>query len=310
MPFILAIVLLGLLGTLFCACQYSLSRYTYVGTPQLVDLDDNHLLEELPQVLHKSHNSCAVQPYSFWECLPWMWAKCQTMSVYDQLQHGVRALDLRVAWKHGTVRIGHRLLTRYTLQSALDEVRHFLQKHPSEFVLVFLARDYNRRHTWGLDQTEHMWNQVRAYGNTESPAGKTVRDLRGHMHFVAEAYLAQNESAEDLIHTIKTWDAPTLQSVKRRILDHLQPSTWTEVGLNYLFLGGALPPIVVALHMNAWFDTQEAQGPLVVGADMTGPFEFTRRAFLWCFLSVSIAFTTLLIVKVVLIKKVFKKMFY
>ena len=65
------------------------------------------------------------------------WGKAQSMSIYDQLFHGIRYLDLRVAYreKDKTIRIVHGLYG-WTVQQTLNDVNRFLSEFPKEIVIL------------------------------------------------------------------------------------------------------------------------------------------------------------------------------
>lgn len=48
------------------------------------------------KIIPTTHNSGAVHSKNPWLCLPWQWAKCQSVSIYEQLNMGIRCLDLRL----------------------------------------------------------------------------------------------------------------------------------------------------------------------------------------------------------------------
>lgn len=67
------------------------------------------------------------------------WAKAQNKTVLEQLNDGVRAIDLRpCAEKDGTLRVCHSLYGA-PMSEILADIRTFADAHPHEFVLVSLA---------------------------------------------------------------------------------------------------------------------------------------------------------------------------
>lgn len=84
---------------------------------------------------------------------PFLWA-CQNMSLGEQLAAGVRVLDIRLATKlmkdsgavevmtcHGDISVGMGLNLFQRFDTALDEIIGFLDKNPSESVVVILKID-------------------------------------------------------------------------------------------------------------------------------------------------------------------------
>ncbi|RAL01438.1 PLC-like phosphodiesterase [Aspergillus ibericus CBS 121593] len=67
-------------------------------------------------------------------------AECQTASVAEQLEMGIRFIDLRTSGTDLTLRHG-RVELRHTLREILDVVNGFLDSHPDETVRVAIKRD-------------------------------------------------------------------------------------------------------------------------------------------------------------------------
>ncbi len=76
-----------------------------------------------------------------------LWSQAQDLSISDQLQAGIRYLDLRVSLVDSTYVLGHVLVCG-TLDDALQQVLMFTQQHPSELIIL----DVN--HLYGMDTTE------------------------------------------------------------------------------------------------------------------------------------------------------------
>ena len=76
-----------------------------------------------------------------------LWSQAQDLSITDQLQAGIRYLDLRVSLVDSTYALGHVLVCG-TLDEALQQVLMFTQQCPSELIIV----DVN--HLYGMETTE------------------------------------------------------------------------------------------------------------------------------------------------------------
>ena len=72
------------------------------------------------------------------------WGKAQSMSIYDQLFHGIRYLDLRVAYreKDKTIRILHGLYA-WTVEQTSNDVNRFVSEFPNEIVILDFNHFYN-----------------------------------------------------------------------------------------------------------------------------------------------------------------------
>jgi hypothetical protein len=75
------------------------------------------------------------------------WSQAQDLSVGDQLQAGIRYLDLRVSLVDSTYVLGHVLVCG-TLEDALHQVLTFTQQYPGELIIL----DVN--HLYGMETVE------------------------------------------------------------------------------------------------------------------------------------------------------------
>ena len=96
-------------------------------------LNDNELITNIS--IPASHNSC-----TYTTSIPF--SKCQTQNLQQQLNYGVRYLDLRFLYKkeklqmyHGWDNLG------ISFESCLGQIKDFLDKHPSEIILLRLQRE-------------------------------------------------------------------------------------------------------------------------------------------------------------------------
>nr|XP_045605654.1 uncharacterized protein LOC123762920 [Procambarus clarkii]XP_045605655.1 uncharacterized protein LOC123762920 [Procambarus clarkii]XP_045605656.1 uncharacterized protein LOC123762920 [Procambarus clarkii]XP_045605658.1 uncharacterized protein LOC123762920 [Procambarus clarkii] len=76
------------------------------------------------------------------------WCVTQRASVTDQLRHGIRYFDIRVAVRRSRFYFVHGLFGD-DLEPILSEIRHFLVRHPGEVVLL----DFQHFH--GLSASDH-----------------------------------------------------------------------------------------------------------------------------------------------------------
>lgn len=77
------------------------------------------------------------------------WAKAQDRTILEQLNDGVRALDLRAcAEKNGTLRVCHTLYS-VLVSDILTDVATFAAQHPKELVLIDISR------FMGMGDNEH-----------------------------------------------------------------------------------------------------------------------------------------------------------
>ena len=63
------------------------------------------------------------------------WAKCQDLTIYEQLQSGIRYIDLRVCWAKNNFHTCHSLLGDPTL-TLLSDMKKFLNENPKEILCI------------------------------------------------------------------------------------------------------------------------------------------------------------------------------
>lgn len=272
---------------LFTAFHFSFWTEKYVLPVVLTKIDDLEFVQNMSRVFRKSHNSCAIQPLHFHHGLHWIWAKCQSLKIRGQLEAGVRALDLRLTWTENQIQISHRYPTVYTLPVVLGEIESFLVEYPSEFVFVFMKRDFETLSQWGFNHINDVWKVIEERKEFTHPGffdGIRVKEIRGKMIFLPEKFLHPPlnnfdlfwSDNDNLIHVVNTWETTSLKSVRSQLREQLQScdsrSTWTEIQLNFLLWKGVVPPFVVAALMNPWFESERISmgGTLFVGGDMIG----------------------------------------
>lgn len=80
-------------------------------------------------------------------------AKCQDMSIQDQLNLGIRFLDLRFtpvgrgSFTNFSIKISHTFITSTDLKEVFRDVHIFLTNNPNETVLIKIARDVSASST-------------------------------------------------------------------------------------------------------------------------------------------------------------------
>ena len=68
-------------------------------------------------------------------------SQCQSWSIFDQLQAGIKFLDLRINTDGSTLSIGHGPFTFSSLFTALSDVKRFLDENPTEFVILSFQKN-------------------------------------------------------------------------------------------------------------------------------------------------------------------------
>ena len=116
-------------------------------------------------VVPSTHNSGAVYPLKKECCIPWLWAKCQSYSIRDQLMMGIRCFDLRlkivrVEGKKNRYQIVHFFDSTYTFTDIMGEIHDFLDTNDGETVFVMIKPDWNTRGNWRFSDLEDLWNTI------------------------------------------------------------------------------------------------------------------------------------------------------
>jgi len=115
---------------------------------------------------------------SKWGLINWLGSLCssvrnrikdmtltQSLSIYEQLEHGARALDLRVAYKKGTFYVAHTFCCG-TLENALREIRQYSIEHPTEVIYVLIKPDWVNRYSVKPHEKEliHLLESILSVG--------------------------------------------------------------------------------------------------------------------------------------------------
>jgi hypothetical protein len=116
--------------------------FTDVLTSEWMGAFAEYNLVDIP-VIPGTHQSGIRKPANAASYVAWGWARTQVMTLKDQLENGVRFLDLRVSVKARKERVilSHSILSNLSLEDALEVVAQFLTEHESEGVILLIRRD-------------------------------------------------------------------------------------------------------------------------------------------------------------------------
>jgi len=109
--------------------------------------------EEHPKLAHALQRCCPsiMRP----------WAKCQTHSIIQQLQLGIRYFDLRIAInRENEFHLLHGLVATETLPQVLENVKRFVTNHPFEIVVLDVV------HMFGFTREFHNAALMQLINNT------------------------------------------------------------------------------------------------------------------------------------------------
>jgi Phosphatidylinositol-specific phospholipase C, X domain len=92
--------------------------------------------------------------------------RTQALTIQQQLQAGIRSLDIRIADKANSTAIWHGCLTGGSLmETVVTVIAKFLREHPNEFILVELVPEYRRKFSVAnrlnvLEQIKEEWGSL------------------------------------------------------------------------------------------------------------------------------------------------------
>lgn len=102
------------------------------------------------------------------------WSRCQDMSVDEQLDAGVRFLDLRVMDHGDDVWLHHNVIVCVTLSEVLASVARFIEAHQTEVVFLNLSSDGKEVNWEKCDNIiqEHLKDKLIPESMKDKPIGK------------------------------------------------------------------------------------------------------------------------------------------
>lgn len=114
--------------------------------------------------------------------------KCQTLTVADQLQIGVRFLDIRLQLVDNELCVVHSFVDQKTkFADMMADIAAFLRKNPSEFLIVSFKQDADPKRS-DAAFAETLESLLREYDdilNSSTTLPATVGEARGKMHVIA-----------------------------------------------------------------------------------------------------------------------------
>ena len=146
----------------------------------MAELDDSLPLNAL--FLPGTHDSGALHSIAD------VSGKCQTLTVSDQLEIGVRFLDIRLQLVNDELKIVHSFVDQQTdFSDIMDDMAAFLRENPSEFLLVSFKEDADPKRS-EADFSATLEAALHAYPDIVSESNAlpvTVGEARGKLHVIA-----------------------------------------------------------------------------------------------------------------------------
>lgn len=114
---------------------------------------DEKKLKDL--ILPASHNSGA---YLYDIELPILgFSTCQSMSIKNQLESGIRFFDFRISKKKNNIRLSHYIKFD-KLSNALDDIVNFLNTNKTEIVVLSIIWDFSHKNNMDWDLYKYIIN--------------------------------------------------------------------------------------------------------------------------------------------------------
>ena len=122
--------------------------------------------------------------------------KCQTLTISGQLEHGVRAFDLRPTMDNNSTlgNIYHSILdTGVSMEDAMKYFDSFLKTHPGEGIIVLMRYESERQIFGSIDEDNYktamknfLWDN-KIYQSRMAAFNKsmTMKDLRGRILIIS-----------------------------------------------------------------------------------------------------------------------------
>lgn len=192
--------------------------------------------------------------------------KCQTLTVADQLQIGVRFLDIRLQLVDNELCVVHSFVDQKTkFADMMADIAAFLRKNPSEFLIVSFKQDADPKRS-DVAFAETLESLLREYDdilNSSTTLPATVGEARGKMHVIARyadatlgvpCYDGWKDDDSFVLNGLYIQDNYRVDSSEEKFYDIVTAFEEANTGeyalvLNYTscYLTGGFPPIYAGL---------------------------------------------------------------
>ncbi len=139
----------------------------------------NTTLDDLTLVCtHNSGTYKMVSPFGS------LWTKCQNLSISDQLNKGVRVLDLRVGEDNGNFILVHdKWRSEISLEDALKQVQGFIAGNPKEVIIL----DFH-----SFTALNGQFDENKLYNLVTTSLGNLIYHYNGHVPTLSEIWSTQS----------------------------------------------------------------------------------------------------------------------
>jgi len=92
-------------------------------------------------------------------------AVCQSASIKDQLEYGVRHIDLRVAYQKGRYWLSHMYISTpaFGQGGVFTQIKEFTKEHPDEVIIMIGEHLYSEKEPMTSDEAAVFYNKLEGY---------------------------------------------------------------------------------------------------------------------------------------------------
>lgn len=229
------------------------------------DVDDNTLITTMS--IPGTHDSGAT--HSIFDVA----GKCQDTTIKQQLELGVRFLDLRLQLVNNEFKIVHSFVDqKLKLKSVLKDISTFIKEYNTEFLIISIKEEANSKNS-NLDFEEALFKEFKEYEDIlcYNNLPNTLKEARGKIYILSryanssigiKAYSGWKDSTTFTIDNLYIQDnycIDDLEIKKQDIIDTINYSKANNINLvlNFTscYLDNAFPPTyagTAALNINPW----------------------------------------------------------
>jgi hypothetical protein len=208
--------------------------------------------------------------------------KCQDLELTEQLNLGVRFVDLRVYvkpdWAGDEIVLSHTLLSDSCFREALDSIRAFLVDNPSEGIILYVRADFFH----GIDQKgsdmllDALVESEIEWSHRTDLSTLTGSELAGKVLLLTEANTMPPSTPfpfllnTDVLMYRDIWRANTMEEAKSWVHAYMSstPAISDRAVLSGVALDGTFlirQQCVTSREMNRWFLDNVKHNPEWIG---------------------------------------------
>lgn len=227
-----------------------ISTATSQTKPWMSRIDDETSLARIN--IPGTHDTCAL--YGFLS-----WGQCQTLTLIEQLDHGVRFLDIRCKLIESELKIYHGIIDqKATFIEVINQCATYLKKNPSEVIVMSIMDEGSpeiQPGQFGAAISKAMKTKPKLWHLTKTPP--ILGDVRGKIVVVS-----RNREVKGIgWSSLKIQDAfrlsgdTAIEDKKQKIEAHSKKAAASKTGWYVNFTSGTsarYPPGTASKAINPW----------------------------------------------------------